>query len=600
MTKKSFHYLIKRYFILATTIPVLLFSIYIYSLESFKHKESTAHSVDSFFKLCETRMHDFYSYNSKLVELFATDSEIKNALDKSSEGRIDAVIARFDSAYSLKGSIALGLSDGRMFTKNKALLPEGYDPRVRPWYISATASDEKINVSDPYPDAINAELFRVTFSTKVFDDKNELIGITGLDVDMSELLNFGEKPPLPPNSIYILTDKNGDILAKTENLNLSNESINMIISDISKATFTHDKGLNFNRKLINGNSFSLFAGPISIYNWRVVVLIPNEILLNQQRNIIIITLLIIFIMITSSIFASQKIDKIITTPLDKFLESIETLDINLNSFYFPQIENETYEIETIREAINKMLERIYDQRKRIENSNLEISKQYMEIEALYEETTAMNDTLNDMLDSLNNSWKQTVRALSNAIEANDIYTRGHCDRVTEYSLAIANQMGIEVSTIKDIEFAAMLHDVGKVSIPYHILNKADFLTPQERTLIEKHPEIGYTIIDGVQFLSHTANIILHHHERFDGTGYPHKLSGQSIPIESRILSVADAFDAMTSARPYRREPASFEYAVNELKKNSGTQFDPKVVEAFIKYLHYSNFSEKLSPSDLSI
>lgn len=577
MKNKSFHQLVKRYFILATTIPILLFGAYLSVTQSLHYNENMDHMVNSLFKMCETRMHDFTETNSKILGLFATDDNIKNALTQTSEQEINEVIARFDSTYSLKGSIAIGLSDGRMFTKNKAQLPDDYDPRVRPWYLSAFSTEEKVVISEPYRDAIKTDQFSVTFSTRVYSgDEESFIGVAGLDVDMAELLNFGTELSLPTGSIFILTDQKGTILAKTESAFLSNpKNVEMIIADVERPSAS--------KKTVNleGTHFNLYMGQQTSYGWRVMVLIPENLFMNQYGSILATSVILISFMMLISIFYAQKIDAILLTPIDYVVKQLEGIDIEGKPQIIKGLKNETMEVEIVRQAINKMLERIYEQKENLENKQVEISKQYMEIEALYEETTAMNDALNDMVDSLNDSWKQTVRVLSNAIEANDVYTRGHCDRVMEYAVRIAKQMRMDITTVRSIEFAALLHDVGKVSIPYHVLNKEEALTEDERQMIQKHPVIGYNIVEGVPFLSQTARIILYHHENYDGTGYPGKHRGEGIPLEARILSVADAFDAMTSARPYRREPMSIESALKELEKFSGTQFDPSVIAAFM-------------------
>ena len=208
----------------------------------------------------------------------------------------------------------------------------------------------------------------------------------------------------------------------------------------------------------------------------------------------------------------------------------------------------------------------------------------MEIEALYEETAAMNETLNDMFESLNESYKETIKVLSNAIEANDEYTRGHCDRVTYYALSIAKKLGFSQIENEQLEFSAILHDIGKISVPHHILNKEEKLTEKEWEIINKHPSVGYDIIQEVSFLRDAALVIRHHHEKFDGTGYPDHLYKENIPLMSRVISIADAYDAMTSVRVYRKKPLTKIQAIEELSKNSGTQFDPKVVELFIKLI----------------
>lgn len=158
---------------------------------------------------------------------------------------------------------------------------------------------------------------------------------------------------------------------------------------------------------------------------------------------------------------------------------------------------------------------------------------------------------------------------------------GHSQLVAQYAVVLAKAMGlVERNGIVDIRHGALLHDIGKIGIPERILRKPASLTPAEMEVVQRHPLIGYEIIHDCEFLSRAARIVLFHHERYDGTGYPYGLTGEEIPIEARIFAVADTLDAITSDRPYRRG-MSLETALIEIDKQRGTQFDPEVVKAFL-------------------
>jgi putative nucleotidyltransferase with HDIG domain len=182
-------------------------------------------------------------------------------------------------------------------------------------------------------------------------------------------------------------------------------------------------------------------------------------------------------------------------------------------------------------------------------------------------------------DELRQSYMATVRALSNAVEARDAYTSKHAERVTAYALEIARALGTQLAGVEEIEFAFLLHDVGKVAIPDAILYKPGPLTDKERALMEQHPLIGVEIVRGIEFLGPAAEVVRSHHERWDGQGYPDGLAGEEIPIAARVFAAADVLDALTTERPYR--PASpLGVAREMIVKESGGQFDPQVVEAF--------------------
>jgi len=180
---------------------------------------------------------------------------------------------------------------------------------------------------------------------------------------------------------------------------------------------------------------------------------------------------------------------------------------------------------------------------------------------------------------LRQSYMATVRALSNAVEARDAYTGKHAERVAAYGMELARATGVEVADSPQIEFGFLLHDVGKVGVPDAILFKSSALTEAEYALVRRHPVIGSEILRDVDFLGEGKLVVRHHHERWDGRGYPDGLRGDDIPLAARVFAVADALDALTTDRPYR--PAStFADARTVVRAGAGTQFDPAVVAAY--------------------
>lgn len=190
-----------------------------------------------------------------------------------------------------------------------------------------------------------------------------------------------------------------------------------------------------------------------------------------------------------------------------------------------------------------------------------------------------------------NSYMEIIATLANAIEARDKYTAGHSIRMAEYCCSIAIKLGTPPIEVENIYKAALLHDIGKIGIPDNILLKMGPLSIDEYKTIKNHPDIGVKIICNLPDVANICNIIRHHHERFDGYGYPDSLKGEEIPIGSRILFIADTFEAMTNLRPYR-EALSVAKAIDELKNCAGTQFDPKVVDTFINILKEKKISHE--------
>ena len=186
---------------------------------------------------------------------------------------------------------------------------------------------------------------------------------------------------------------------------------------------------------------------------------------------------------------------------------------------------------------------------------------------------------------LRTAYVQTIRALAEAVDAKDAYTRGHSERVGVYASKIAREMTFPKEFIERVYIAGLLHDVGKIGVRDAVITKPDRLTPEEYEEIKAHPEIGYKILEPVEFLRDVAPCVRHHHEWFDGSdrGYPDRLSGDQIPLPSRIILVADTVEAMTSDRPYRKALA-LEAVISEIHKYTGTQFDPKVTGPFLRLI----------------
>lgn len=210
----------------------------------------------------------------------------------------------------------------------------------------------------------------------------------------------------------------------------------------------------------------------------------------------------------------------------------------------------------------------------------------------------LEEKVKEQTEKIRQTFINSIMALANALEAKDKYTKGHSERVTKIAIAIAEELGIPQEKIEKIRLAGLLHDIGKIGIPETILNKPGKLTNEEFELIKSHCETGERILSPIIEDSEILDIVMHHHERYDGTGYPHGLSAEQISPGAKIvavaeaydailsqgakvLAVADAYDAMTSERPYR-QAMSHEAACAELQKGKGSQFDPIVVDTFLQ------------------
>ena len=201
----------------------------------------------------------------------------------------------------------------------------------------------------------------------------------------------------------------------------------------------------------------------------------------------------------------------------------------------------------------------------------------------------INNELKETNEKLEKAYLETIQTLRYTVEAKDTYTRGHSDRVSEYSVLIGKHLGLREEDLNLLRVGGLFHDIGKIGVPDSILLKTSKLTDDEYSEIKNHPKIGAQILSNATVFEKAIPIVKHHHERYDGFGYPEKLSGENIPLLARIAAVADSFDAMTSRRTYR-DSMPIGSVKSEIEKNKGTQFDPSIADAFLNILS-NNYNE---------
>lgn len=217
----------------------------------------------------------------------------------------------------------------------------------------------------------------------------------------------------------------------------------------------------------------------------------------------------------------------------------------------------------------------------LKESNSALEKQNSLLAKRIEDSTR---NLTRLYEDLRSTYMRTIKVLAQAIDARDHYTHSHSENVAKYAAIIAAEMGLPSKEIEIIRQACELHDLGKIGVEDCILTKPSSLTEEEWKQIRRHPLIGVQILEPLTFLNDVIDLVRQHHEHYDGTGYPEGRRVEDIHLGARIIHLADAYEAMTSARSYRKTPLTKGAAVEEIKKNSGTQFDPKVVQAFLKVL----------------
>lgn len=208
------------------------------------------------------------------------------------------------------------------------------------------------------------------------------------------------------------------------------------------------------------------------------------------------------------------------------------------------------------------------------------------------EIKKINGKLSNTYEKLENAYLESIQTLRYTVEAKDTYTRGHSDRVAEYSVLLGKYLGLDESQLKTLKIGGLFHDVGKIGVPDSILQKESKLTDEEYSEIKNHPSIGAHILSSATIFKDIIPIVKHHHERYDGHGYPGQLQGENIPYFARITAIADTFDAMTSKRSYR-DSLPIEKVISEFNRCKGTQFDEKLADIFLNILenHFDEIKE---------
>ncbi len=215
----------------------------------------------------------------------------------------------------------------------------------------------------------------------------------------------------------------------------------------------------------------------------------------------------------------------------------------------------------------------------LQEQNVSLQKQNTLLAKRIEESTR---NLTRLYEDLRTTYMRTIKVLAQAIDARDHYTHSHSQNVKRISIAISEEMGLSLRDVEIIGEACELHDLGKIAVEDSILSKNSSLTDEEWEHIKRHPQIGAQILEPLTFLNGVIDLVRQHHEHYDGSGYPEGRKGEDILLGARIIHLADAYESMRSARSYRQEPLSKEEAILEIKNKSGIQFDPEVVEAFLR------------------
>ena len=463
----------------------------------------------------------------------------------------------------------LGLEeDGSIFIAPiDKTMPDEYDCRERGWYIDAVETDG-MTWSDPYIDAGESGKVLVTVARPV-KKNGELVGVIGLDIALEELSGILQELSYGNTGQFLVVDSNGNIMAHSDK-----EMILKPYEYIEDGTLKIS-GKTQNLKFSDNKSIKLITMmPIEGSSWSVIGESTEDLSNMIYENFSYILIISIFILILVIVLSKNLSEKLTEPIYDiyKVVRKVEGGDFSVRSK-----NSSNDEIGKLSKGIDNMLDEIQELMDLRKSNYEELISKNEEIESYSSQMKAINDELRSILSELDESYFDTVKALANSIEASDHYTRGHCDRVQDISMKIAKRVNFDYKQLKNLSYACVLHDIGKIGISPELLNKTEKLTDEELEVIRTHPTIGFEIIKDIAFLKESSNIILQHHEREDGKGYPFKLLSEEILPEAKILSIADAYDAMTSKRPYRKNVMRGIEALNELIRHSNTQFNLEYV-----------------------
>ncbi len=556
------------------------------------YAEALENNANALSNVCEYYLRPFINKMQTVTEEWAQDPRAKSSAANASGGytahRLPTELMSLSDAWGgfISGNDEISTiyygsaSNGKLISSPVEMgLPDEYDARSRKWFQDAFSAPTETHWSAAYTDAGETEKSVITVSRAVLSG-SEPVGVVAMDIALSRLSDQIRHIDIGEGGYLMILSTEGIVYAHPDQrlLNKKMDTYPWMTEVLQK-----DTGSDFFLLADSQYAYSFLTIPDT--GGKLVSIKPVTFLglLSDIRTWTYGTALIAALI---AILIAQWSARRILKPVKSMMAVID--DVSLGNMESRMDIHSHDEFQVLGGQFNAMLDKIGDlMREREEHSrrllqrNQEIVQQKEEIQALHEETEAMNESLSELLEEIGRSYAVTVRSLANAIEASDSYTRGHCDRVGDYARQLARALKFSEPDIKNLAYASMLHDIGKIGIPGGVLNKASALTDEEFDIIRAHPKIGYEILTDVSFLEESRTILLQHHERIDGRGYPLRLKGEEIHPSARILAIADSFDAMTSARAYRPIPMTMEAALDQLRRGKGTQYDGAMVDVFI-------------------
>jgi HD-GYP domain-containing protein (c-di-GMP phosphodiesterase class II) len=519
-------------------IPVLILGIYAYTSQTNVYSQEVETSARDSLMTIQAVIDEFDTTNRSMIKVFADNTEFnKLARDEINIEEIQKEIRRFETQFSQIQRIYLILSDGRVVDGAGEHKTDSYDSRVSTAYQKAVVIPGKVVLTTLNLKTLSSEYHHFSYSVAISNPVShdvEAVVVMDINTDTFELMLSGIH--LRIDGTIVVSDGEGNLVFGQ--FSALRYALENAPQDLKRLIQQNTVGV----QSIYGEDYNIYRGRSLKTGWHILGIIPESGLKDLQRNTLFTVIVVMVLMFVAVIWLSSRLQNLITKPIDQLVESISKFEL-------------TQQIDSI------VLTGIAPN-----------------------ELIIIQDTLNQMIGRIRGQGDELIQVLSNAIEANDEYTKGHCERVTSFALKIGQKIGMTAAELNDLSLAAMLHDIGKLGVPSHILNKPDKLTESEYDIMKSHPRIGARIVSGISSLVKATEIIHQHHERYDGKGYPAGLKEENILLMARVLCISDSYDAMTTRRSYRMIPLSKEAVKTELLNGKGTQFDPKLVDVFLELI----------------
>ena len=475
---------------------------------------------------------------------------------------------------------------------NKVVVSEGY-PIISKGELSGVLIAE-VNLSS-IKDKLKSFVSKKDAVVYIIDNKGNVVFLSTNNEDLTEKQNLIMK-----QKTLLIVDSNKDVLLdkyKNQSERLEPLKISDVLSVAARDAVSGENGSKIffdgkTKKLLCYKSIRVdgVSG-----NWAILVEEDyNQAMsfaLSTLKNSIVATVVQLLILLLLSFYIS----KLISTPMKIITDGVRAIKNGRLEYRIDIKGND--EFAEMGGAFNEMATNLMESYEQQIRKNRELKGINMEMEESNRQLLVAIKQLNETEGNLRSAFKKTVQGLISAVEAKDLYTESHSIRVANYSVAIAEKMGYVTRKKEDLWIAGVLHDIGKIGITDLILNKVGKLTQKEYNEIKQHPVIACKMLSKIDLNREIMEAIRYHHEKFDGSGYPDSLSGKEIPEMAAIISVADAFDAITSTRAYR-ESRTLEEGIDEIVANAGTQFKIEVVSALLNlYNENSEIIEKIHNDD---